>query len=205
MRWKTCTCPQWEEPRLYARAAQIVQRDPDPRRRLFEPVRTARPQPQTRQPSRAASTAPGLTVMPRSPSPASVWQSDFSDQSEWEQDWLADDDDELLPPLSAARSPSLGSMTPNLELNSNIVPIATSSVNQQRSPPAVGPASSKARDIDALMDLLRGDHECTHDKWRWVKGPHRCEECHHRLPSYIFECKQCMLQACNRCRRNRLR
>ena len=41
-------CPQWwEDPKLYARAAQIIQREPYPRRRLIEPERAARPQPRT--------------------------------------------------------------------------------------------------------------------------------------------------------------
>ena len=31
-----------------------------------------------------------------------------------------------------------------------------------------------------------------------------CEECYHNLPGYIFECRQCHIMACNRCKRNRL-
>lgn len=57
-----------------------------------------------------------------------------------------------------------------------------------------------ARTIQELME----NHECGHDRWKYVRGSHRCEECSHRLPEYIFECHQCRLQACNRCRRNRL-
>lgn len=62
------------------------------------------------------------------------------------------------------------------------------------------------RDILVAQTIqeLRENHECTHDRWKFVRGPHRCEECSHRLPQYIFECRQCRLQACNRCRRNRL-
>nr|POF17962.1 hypothetical protein CFP56_13373 [Quercus suber] len=60
------------------------------------------------------------------------------------------------------------------------------------------------RRIRALVEDLRVNHICAHEKWRWVGGPHECEECHHNLPSYIFEYRQCHLQACNRCRRNRL-
>jgi hypothetical protein len=49
-----------------------------------------------------------------------------------------------------------------------------------------------------------GRHHCEHESWQFVRGEHRCEECYHTLPSYIFECRQCNIQACNRCRKNRL-
>lgn len=55
-----------------------------------------------------------------------------------------------------------------------------------------------------LVQNLRERHECDHSGWRWVSGPHRCEECYFTLPKYIFECRQCRLQTCNRCRMNRL-
>ncbi|KAL4866289.1 hypothetical protein BDV12DRAFT_210633 [Aspergillus spectabilis] len=51
---------------------------------------------------------------------------------------------------------------------------------------------------------LQENHECDHNRWRYVRGSHRCEECSFRLPEYIFECRQCRLRACNRCKRNRL-
>ena len=60
------------------------------------------------------------------------------------------------------------------------------------------------RRIADIMHNLRHNHECTHDRWLWIRGPHQCEECHHTLPQYIFECRQCELQACWRCRKNRL-
>jgi hypothetical protein len=47
-------------------------------------------------------------------------------------------------------------------------------------------------------------HNCDHESWQYVRGEHRCEECYHTLPSYIFECRQCHIQACNRCRKNGL-
>ncbi|RMX87040.1 hypothetical protein D0867_15703 [Hortaea werneckii] len=49
--WKTCGCPQAHEARLYARARQIIDRDPTPTRRLFAPVRVAHAQPITRHTS----------------------------------------------------------------------------------------------------------------------------------------------------------
>ncbi|PVH84534.1 hypothetical protein DL98DRAFT_485129 [Cadophora sp. DSE1049] len=61
----------------------------------------------------------------------------------------------------------------------------------------------QARFANVVQDLL-DRHECDHESWRWVGGPHECEECRHDLPDYIFQCRQCHIQACNRCRRNRL-
>lgn len=58
--------------------------------------------------------------------------------------------------------------------------------------------------VERMMDELRENHDCTHVRWRWVSGSHQCEECMFRLPEYIFECRQCRIRACNRCRRNRL-
>ncbi|KAB8267157.1 IBR finger domain protein [Aspergillus minisclerotigenes] len=68
------------------------------------------------------------------------------------------------------------------------------------------PRAQTERDLLVAQTIqeLRENHECTHDRWKFIRGPHGCEECYHRLPEYIFECRQCRLQACNRCRRNRL-
>jgi hypothetical protein len=66
------------------------------------------------------------------------------------------------------------------------------------------PGNVRQRRIAEAAEHLRANHDCVHERWRWVKGGHRCEECHNFLREYIFECRQCQLQACNRCRRNRL-
>lgn len=58
--------------------------------------------------------------------------------------------------------------------------------------------------IAQIAQRLRDNHECLHRTWSKINGPHNCEECHFRLPQYIFECRQCQLQACWRCRKNRL-
>ncbi|THY93488.1 hypothetical protein D6C93_05612 [Aureobasidium pullulans] len=58
--------------------------------------------------------------------------------------------------------------------------------------------------VNQIRDNLEANHECDHEKWRWINGPHRCEECNFQLPNYIFECRQCRIRACWRCRRNRL-
>lgn len=67
-----------------------------------------------------------------------------------------------------------------------------------------GNAEVQQRRVEHAVQNLRERHECEHQRWIYVCGPHICEECHHTLPQYIFECRQCRLQACNRCRRNRL-
>ncbi|KAH6972053.1 hypothetical protein BKA56DRAFT_646182 [Ilyonectria sp. MPI-CAGE-AT-0026] len=54
------------------------------------------------------------------------------------------------------------------------------------------------------MRNLVQNHECYHQNWTYRGAGHRCEECHDWLPNYIFECRQCRIQACNRCRHNRL-
>lgn len=46
-------------------------------------------------------------------------------------------------------------------------------------------------------------HECNHNRWRYVSGASRCEECHQYLPLFILQCRQCFLRACQRCRCNR--
>ncbi|CAG9946053.1 unnamed protein product [Clonostachys rosea f. rosea IK726] len=48
------------------------------------------------------------------------------------------------------------------------------------------------------------NHECTHELWKSRSGPHRCEECHDVLREFIYECRQCHIMACRRCRFNRL-
>ncbi|KAH9223443.1 hypothetical protein DL95DRAFT_420154 [Leptodontidium sp. 2 PMI_412] len=66
------------------------------------------------------------------------------------------------------------------------------------------PAEQRRARVAAIAQDLLERHECDHGSWRWVRGPHECEECRHDLPEYIFECRRCHIRACNRCRRNRL-
>ncbi|KUJ11856.1 uncharacterized protein LY89DRAFT_653328 [Mollisia scopiformis] len=66
------------------------------------------------------------------------------------------------------------------------------------------PVPQQAARLAAVVQDLRHRHNCDHESWRYVGGQHQCEQCLHTLPSYIFECRQCHMQACNRCRRNRL-
>ncbi|KAM5343529.1 hypothetical protein ACJ41O_012066 [Fusarium nematophilum] len=48
------------------------------------------------------------------------------------------------------------------------------------------------------------NHQCNHDRWKGRPGPRRCEECSDVLPVFIYECRQCRILACRRCRYNRL-
>lgn len=69
--------------------------------------------------------------------------------------------------------------------------------------PVADPPRQAAR-VQAAVQNLRLRHLCDHQSWKYVRGPYQCEECYHQLPSYIFECRQCNIQACNRCKLNRL-
>ncbi|KXS96476.1 hypothetical protein AC578_6324 [Pseudocercospora eumusae] len=186
--WRTCGCPQWEEQRLLERATQIVDRNPN--RRLFRPPRIEhdQPEPRHRSPSRSRSVVNRPTTTRRQPSPASEWESDFSDHSEWQHDWWRDDD---LPQPDET-------MADEEEDNHSIPDPAPLHPH----PPT--PETARDDRIANAIEFLRVNHACRHDKWQWVRGPHQCEECRHVLRQYIFECRQCHLQACNRCRRNRL-
>lgn len=169
---------------MEARAEQIVDRNPG--RRLFQPQRIAHQQP-VAPPVQVNTTRPaaGARARSRAVTPAqSVWESAWSDDhSEWEQAWWLDDDSNVptpAPPTPRARSPA--------------------------PPPIVDAPVVTGRElrIAEAMQHLRDNHECDHDKWRFVKGRNSCEECRHVLREYIFECKQCHLRKCNRCRRNQL-
>ncbi|KAK4498905.1 hypothetical protein PRZ48_009415 [Zasmidium cellare] len=140
-------------------AAQLVDRNPQ--RRLFQPARVAHVQPATRPraPSSTVATVAGPTSsrrrvrppvpVPRSPS---AWESDFSDHSEWEEDWATDDQDEL----PSAESPE-------------------SESDEDRTPDGVDEAlavqNTRENRIAEAIEHLRNNHACQHDKWRWVRVP----------------------------------
>lgn len=186
MQWHTCSCPQWDEQRLEARAAQIADRVPNPRRRLFQPTRVAHQQPQSRVGATGSTAAP--VSRPASPS-SSIWESDWTDHSVWESDWGFDDEDDDEVPFFDPPTPTADHVAPVMPA----IPTTTD-----------GHAQSRNQRIADAMQLLRDNHERKRDRWRWIRGPRRCEECRYLLREYIFECRQCRLQACNRCRRNRL-
>ncbi|RKF53905.1 putative ibr finger domain-containing protein [Erysiphe neolycopersici] len=57
-------------------------------------------------------------------------------------------------------------------------------------------------EVADATEVVRLQESCFHGDWRWLRGRHRCQECFHQLPTYIFECGLCSYRACNRCRRN---
>ncbi|RYO75013.1 hypothetical protein DL766_007819 [Monosporascus sp. MC13-8B] len=58
--------------------------------------------------------------------------------------------------------------------------------------------------IEMLMRDLVANHECEHELWRGRRGPRACEECGDEMPLFIYECRQCHIMACRRCRYHRL-
>ncbi|KAG7048394.1 IBR finger domain-containing protein [Colletotrichum scovillei] len=65
-------------------------------------------------------------------------------------------------------------------------------------------AAARARRVEREARNLVAHHECLHDTWMRRNGSFRCEECRDRLPEYIYECAQCRIHACHRCRHNQL-
>lgn len=68
----------------------------------------------------------------------------------------------------------------------------------------VAVANAHAERINRIMQNLRENHECDHLRWRGRPGPRECEECGDEMPLFIYECRQCNIMACRRCRYNRL-
>ncbi|EGP92513.1 uncharacterized protein MYCGRDRAFT_32094 [Zymoseptoria tritici IPO323] len=64
---------------------------------------------------------------------------------------------------------------------------------------AAQPANAPAA-IAAIAEHLLANHECDHDHWRELLGPHTCEQCSADMPNFIFECRQCHITRCLRCR-----
>lgn len=58
--------------------------------------------------------------------------------------------------------------------------------------------------VQRERENLIQNHECGHDRWRSRGGRFRCEECRKVMPEFIYECRQCRIVACRRCRYNRL-
>ncbi|KAK8121487.1 hypothetical protein PG999_005607 [Apiospora kogelbergensis] len=65
-------------------------------------------------------------------------------------------------------------------------------------------AHAQERRVQALVQNLRVNHECEHERWFGRGGPRECEECGDVMPLFIYECRQCHIMACRRCRYNRL-
>ncbi|KAI1808476.1 hypothetical protein F4811DRAFT_559200 [Daldinia bambusicola] len=65
-------------------------------------------------------------------------------------------------------------------------------------------ADVREANIRDIITNLQEYHGCEHDDWTHRYGTFRCEECRDVLREYIFECCQCNILACRRCRYNRL-
>ncbi|KAK4996026.1 hypothetical protein LTR66_004278 [Elasticomyces elasticus] len=184
IRWKTCQCPQWHEDRLYARATAIVDRGPE--RRMF------RPPVDVMNPEFELEPVPPAPEIPSTLSgdgqPERVPRVGQLDETTATTHIAVPEEADLLP----ARD-ELALSLPVLALR----PARAGSMNA---------AEIVARDLRIAHAIanLRENHECAHERWRFIRGPHVCEVCHNHLRQYIFECRQCNLYACNRCRRNRL-
>lgn len=204
-------CPanrQWDEPRLLQRAAQLVDRNPN--RRLFQPQRVMHPQPATVRPPRVTQRGPRAPHVAASASrrrgstaaevagPTATFESDFSDHSEWESDsWTLTD-------LNLAADVPEPVMARRPRAVEPLAQPAPAEILQDEVPRPTQAEVIRNDRIAQAVEYLRTHHACTHNKWHFRKGRHQCEECRHTLKEYIFECRQCSLQACNRCRRNRL-
>lgn len=175
-----------------ARATQLVDRDP--RRRLFEPPRIAHEQPQRAHPRRLTLDGFGPPLLSSAisgaadPAPSSSASNLPRPISLEPQAWEPDSSEH--PSLTGSRSSSVSFQ------ESEVEPTVGDSPPTNEDEPHL-PQRTTARDqrIARAMASLRLNHECSHEKWRYVKGPHGCDECYHRLPEYIFECRRCHLQA----------
>ena len=110
---------------------------------------------------------------------ASRWRSGFIDHLKQKLDWLTDHEES-----PKARSP-------------------LTTVQETASQASTATENLRAHRTAVVVRHLRIHHECANDKWRRVRGKHRCEECFYWLHEYIIACRQCSLQVCNRCSRIR--
>ncbi|KAK3371042.1 hypothetical protein B0T24DRAFT_658091 [Lasiosphaeria ovina] len=58
--------------------------------------------------------------------------------------------------------------------------------------------------VEQQRNHLEENHNCNHPYWKVLRGCHDCDECNQSMPLFIYECLQCQIAACKRCRFNRL-
>ncbi|KAI0757199.1 hypothetical protein C8Q80DRAFT_1215891 [Daedaleopsis nitida] len=63
-------------------------------------------------------------------------------------------------------------------------------------------AANYGQVVQREVARLRENHDCLH-RWRYVTGGGNCDGCGHYLHLFLFNCSDCQLWACARCRRNR--
>lgn len=209
-RWKTCTCPQWDERRLYVAAEERVQLQHGLRVAQRPAVRAApavnqpelRAAGQIRQHDRSNIFPREATIHRPAPQLPAIHRTYAS--------------------ISAATTSTPQTSTPHTHA------VRSAGSGSTLSTPAAKqakPAAARTRErlIQEAMEELRVNHECSHDRWKYRQGGGRCQHCYHSLPNYLFvsprpastlvttsangnlqRCVGCQTLACNRCRRNRL-
>lgn len=63
-----------------------------------------------------------------------------------------------------------------------------------------------AQQVAAMGEHLRANHECTHERFKGLREKARdyhCEMCGTDYKGWIYQCRQCLMITCNRCRHNR--
>ncbi|RSL65567.1 hypothetical protein CEP53_003621 [Fusarium sp. AF-6] len=80
---------------------------------------------------------------------------------------------------------------------------ANAIVDRANDAAVINEAARQRRVEQERLNLIE-NHECTHERWRGRPGPRECEECLDVMPLFIYECRQCRIMACRRCRYNRL-
>jgi len=64
--------------------------------------------------------------------------------------------------------------------------------------------NEQAGQVERAAAMLRERHECDHLEYESFGGQFECEECHDEMPLFIYQCRQCEIRVCRRCRFNRL-
>ncbi|KAG8423170.1 hypothetical protein J3458_000086 [Metarhizium acridum] len=63
---------------------------------------------------------------------------------------------------------------------------------------------NRAALVEQERNNLVANHDCWNHRWKSRRGHFQCEECFDYMPEFIYECRDCRLMACRRCRYNRL-
>ncbi|RMY63200.1 hypothetical protein D0864_12701 [Hortaea werneckii] len=179
-RWKTCDCPQAHEARLYARARQIVARDPTPNRRLYEPARVAHAQPITRHTSTTSSPGDdtaGVGVHTADTAPGAPAPTPSPNSPEIEETHQHTSDAEQPEPIQPASPIFIATPTADLTTTHTL-----SHIHRRLREPLQQHDGLRQSLIEEVFAHLQAHHDCDHDRWRWVEGRHQCEECLFTLP-----------------------
>ncbi|KAI1468567.1 uncharacterized protein F4812DRAFT_427308 [Daldinia caldariorum] len=184
-RWKTCECVHWDEHRLYTRAVVIDARDEGDERPAevipFRPHQNGQQavQQPVQQPIANQQQAPAHFLQQGGRLPAGAYRVVFESDDESEDEVEEEAEVAVQPVAEQAPWEPPAFEFPELDI-----------VRRAR--------------VQQLMEDLRHNHECQHDRWFSKRGPRGCEECGDVMPIFIYECRQCHIMACRRCRYHRL-